>query len=76
MSNRTVSMGDYNLGPFNHLKHEKLLIRDTFRGDNKLLSESIKALIELNDSNALMPHGIGGHARTLLASCYHRLPNK
>jgi hypothetical protein len=50
-------------------------IRDTFRGDNKLLRECIKALIELNDSNSLVPHGIGGHARTLLSACYRRLPN-
>jgi hypothetical protein len=50
-------------------------IHDTFRGDNKLLRESIKALIELDNANALVPHGIGGHARTLLAACYLRLPN-
>jgi len=49
--------------------------RDTFRGDNKLLRECIKALIELNDSNSLVPHGIGGHARNLLSACYRRLPN-
>lgn len=50
-------------------------IEDTFRGDNNLLRDCIKSLIELNDQNALVPHGIGGHARTLLAACYHRLPN-
>ena len=48
-------------------------IVDEFRGDNSSLRDSIEALIELNDSNSLVPHGIGGHARTLLASCYHRL---
>lgn len=48
-------------------------IVDEFRGDNLSLRDSIEALIELNDSNSLVPHGIGGHARTLLASCYHRL---
>ena len=51
-------------------------IRDEFRGDNALLRDCIKALINLNDDNALVPHGIGGHARNLLAACYHRLPNR
>lgn len=51
-------------------------IRDEFCGDNKHLKDSIKALISLSDDNALVPHGIGGHARNLLAACYHRLPNK
>lgn len=51
-------------------------IKDDFRGDNEHLRESIKALIELDDDNALVPHGIGSHARILLASCYHRLHNK
>lgn len=50
-------------------------IRDEFRGGNALLRDCIKALINLNDDNALVPHGIGGHARNLLAACYHRLPN-
>jgi hypothetical protein len=44
-----------------------------FRGDNAALSASIAALIELNDAGALFPHGIGGHARTLLATASHRL---
>lgn len=51
-------------------------IVDTFRGDNKLLKESIEALLELDNAGALVPHGIGGHARTLLMSCFVRLPNK
>lgn len=50
------------------------VIADEFRADNAHLRESIKALIGLNDSGSLTPHGIGGHARSLLAACYHRLP--
>ena len=48
-------------------------INDEFRGDDAHLCECIKALIEMNDSEALVPHGIGGHARALLAASYHRL---
>jgi hypothetical protein len=51
-------------------------IADTFRGDNQQLRDGIKALIGLSDEGALIPHGIGGHARTLLAACYHRLKTK
>ena len=49
-------------------------INDQFRGDNAHLRRSIKALIELNDDGALVPHGVGGHARALLAAAYHRIP--
>ena len=49
-------------------------IIDDFRGDNAHLKLSIQAIISLSDDNALVPHGIGGHARALLASAYHRLP--
>lgn len=48
-------------------------IKDEFRGDSVSLRASILALIQLDDANALVPHGIGGHARSLLASAYHRL---
>lgn len=48
-------------------------IEDTFNGDNEHLRASIKALISLNDSDSLVPHGLGGHARALLASSYHRI---
>lgn len=51
-------------------------IRDEFRGDDVLLCDCIRALIELNDDGAMVPHGIGGHARQLLAACYHRLSVK
>ena len=50
-----------------------LPIEDTFNGDNDHLCRSIEALIRLNDDDALFPHGIGGHARKLLAASYHRL---
>lgn len=48
-------------------------IQDTFNGDNEHLRSCIKALIQLNDDGCLVPHGIGGHARALLASSYHRI---
>ncbi len=48
-------------------------LTDAFNGDNKQLCGSIRALIELNDAGALVPHGIGGHARALLAAAYCRL---
>lgn len=51
-------------------------IEDEFRGDNSALRASIKALIEFNDEGAIVPHGIGGHARALLAAAYHRLPKR
>src|SRR4051812_32002659 len=46
---------------------------DTFRGDNPALLDSIDALLALDAKGALVPHGIGGHARTLLQSAYVRL---
>lgn len=51
----------------------KTPIKDEFRGDNVRLRESIKALIELSDGGYLVPHKLGGHARTMLAAAYHRL---
>jgi hypothetical protein len=51
-------------------------IRDEFRGDDAHLCESIKALIEMSDRGSLIPHGLGGHARTLLAASYHRLKSE
>jgi hypothetical protein len=50
-----------------------LPIEDTFNGDTAHLCRCIEALIRLNDDDALAPHGIGGHARNLLAAAYHRL---
>lgn len=46
---------------------------DTFRGDTENLRASIKALVELDMEGCIVPHGIGGHARNLLTSAYHRL---
>lgn len=46
---------------------------DTFGGDTALLRRSIEALLALDAENALRPHGIGGHARSLLTAAYHRL---
>lgn len=53
-------------------KWEKPIV-DDFNADNEHLRKCIAALIRLNDSDSLAPHGIGGHARSLLAACYHRL---
>ena len=49
---------------------------DTFRGDTENLRRSIKALVELDMEGALVPHGIGGHARALLTAAYHRLSSE
>lgn len=46
---------------------------DIFRGDNKKLAESIEALLALDAKGALVPHGIGEHARTLLSTAVQRL---
>ncbi len=46
---------------------------DDFRGDNKHLVECMRALVSLNDAGALAPHGIGGHARSLLCAAASRI---
>jgi hypothetical protein len=46
---------------------------DTFNGDNAKLVESIKALLALDESGSLVPHGVGGHARQLLSAAASRL---
>lgn len=48
-------------------------MNDDFRGDNDALIRSIKALLGLDASGALVPHGIGGHARSLLSAAASRL---
>jgi hypothetical protein len=48
-------------------------LNDAFKGDNAALIRSIKALLELDASGVLQPHGIGGHARTLLEAAAVRL---
>lgn len=51
-------------------------IEDNFRGDNAHLRHSIKAMIEMSDDDCLVPHGLSGHARALMAAAYHRIPVK
>jgi len=51
----------------------KIPITDEFNGDTEHLRRSIKALIEMSDDGALVPHGLGGHARALLAASHQRL---
>lgn len=46
---------------------------DDFNGDTEHLRSCMKALVELDMEGALVPHGIGGHARGLLTAAYHRL---
>lgn len=46
---------------------------DEFRGDNAALINSIDALLSLDAAGALVPHGIGGHARGLLSAAAARL---
>lgn len=48
-------------------------MNDTFRGDNAQMIRSIEALLSLDAAGALVPHGIGGHARELLESAAVRL---
>lgn len=37
-----------------------------FKGKDDLLIQSIDALLDMDAKGILVPHGIGGHARTLL----------
>ncbi|UTC28743.1 hypothetical protein MARCHEWKA_02310 [Brevundimonas phage vB_BpoS-Marchewka] len=48
-------------------------ITDTFRGDNANLLGSIGALLALDATDALTPHGLGGHARDLLSAAFVRI---
>ena len=50
-----------------------VILTDTFRGDDSALIESIVALVSLDRAGVLVPHGIGGHARSLLESAAIRL---
>lgn len=47
---------------------EKMKLADAFRGDNTKLIGCIEALIALDADGAMVPHGIGGHARDLLSA--------
>jgi len=44
-----------------------------FNGDDKKLVSCIGALLALDEKGALAPHGIGGHARTLLSASAERI---
>ncbi|MDN7549118.1 hypothetical protein [Burkholderia cenocepacia] len=48
-------------------------LTDTFRGNDAQLVSNIKALLELDAEGALVPHGVGGHARTMLSAAAVRL---
>lgn len=47
---------------------------DNFNGTNTELIASAKALLELDAAGAMYPHGIGGHARTIIEAFIKRLP--
>lgn len=46
---------------------------DAFNGDNDALLRSIEALLAMDADGALVPHGIGGLARSLLGAAASRL---
>ncbi|PZP59991.1 MAG: hypothetical protein DI604_31850 [Delftia acidovorans] len=48
-------------------------IKDEFRGDTASLVCNIVALLEMDAKGALVPHGVGGHARDLLSAAAVRL---
>lgn len=52
---------------------KQLVLVDDFRGDNASLVSNIKALLEMDAEGTLVPHGVGGHARGLLAAAALRL---
>ena len=52
---------------------EAMTLEDSFRGSDDKLISCIESLIYMNDAGALVPHGIGGHARTLLSAAAVRL---
>lgn len=47
---------------------------DDFSGTDAELITSAKALLELDAAGALVPHGIGGHARTIIGAFISRFP--
>lgn len=47
---------------------------DKFKGDDAHLVRCIQALLNFDARGALVPHGLGGHARDLLAAAACRLP--
>lgn len=48
-------------------------VGDDFNGTTPHMIQCIEALVSMNDSGVLAPHGIGGHARTLLIASANRL---
>ena len=50
-----------------------MALEDTFKGDTLNLIDCIDALVEMSDKGVLVPHGLGGHARTLLCAAAIRL---
>lgn len=46
---------------------------DNFKGGNAHLCNCIDALLDLDAKGALVPHGMGGHARTMLEAAASRL---
>ena len=49
-------------------------VTDGFNGDNAKLVECIHALLAMDASGSMVPHGVGGHARALLTAAAARLP--
>lgn len=50
-----------------------MALEDTFKGDTLHLIDCIDALVEMSDKGVIVPHGLGGHARTLLSAAAVRL---
>jgi hypothetical protein len=48
-------------------------MKDQFNGDDAKLISAIEALLDLDASGSLVPHGVGGHARTMLEAAAVRL---
>lgn len=48
-------------------------MNDNFRGDTAALIRSINSLLDLDADGAIVPHGLGSHARVLLESASIRL---
>jgi len=48
-------------------------LKDTFNGNDKHLVACIKALLEMDETGALVPHGVGGQARVMLSAAAVRL---
>lgn len=48
----------------------------TFNGDDSELIAAARALLDLDASGSLVPHGIGGHARTIISALAERLEEK